>query len=86
MPQAVAAPDLERPPLALVGTVVGSSDAIAVFLHQPSQAIVRLRTGESNGGWSVASVVKGEVVLTRAGRSETFVLPPPNPAGPAAPR
>lgn len=80
-PQAATETDVERPPLALVGTVVGDSDAIAVFLHQPSQGILRLRSGDSNAGWSVGSIVKGEVVLTRAGRAETFVLPPPNPAG-----
>lgn len=77
-PQARPEPEAERPPLALVGTVIGDSDAIAVFLHQPSQAILRLKTGELNAGWSVQSVVKGEVVLTRAGRAETFILPLPN--------
>lgn len=76
-PQVRSETDGERPPLALIGTVVGDGDAIAVFVHQPSQAMLRLRSGDLNAGWSVASVVKGEVVLTRAGRAESFILPPP---------
>jgi general secretion pathway protein N len=70
--------DAERPPLALLGTVVGDGDAIAVFLNRTNQAIVRLKSGDLNAGWSVASVLKGEVVLTRAGRVETFVLQLPD--------
>jgi general secretion pathway protein N len=70
--------DAERPPLALLGTVVGDGDAIAVFLNRGDQTILRLRSGELNAGWSVASVLKGEVVMTRAGRVETFVLQLPD--------
>lgn len=68
--------NLELPPLTLVGTVLGNGDAIAVFFNRTDQALVRLRSGDSSGGWSVASVSKGEVVLTRAGRSEVFALRP----------
>jgi general secretion pathway protein N len=70
--------DVERPPLALLGTVVGDGDAIAVFLNRDDQTILHLRSGDLNAGWSVASVLKGEVVLTRAGRVETFFLQLPD--------
>src|SRR6266404_4933509 len=41
----------ERPTLALIGAVVGESDAIAVFLDRTSQKIVRLRQGDDHAGW-----------------------------------
>ena len=68
--------NFEPPPLTLVGTVLGNGDAIAVFFNRTDQALVRLRSGDSSGGWSVESVSRGEVVLTRAGRSEVFALRP----------
>src|SRR4030088_2630922 len=64
----------ERPPLALIGAVVGESDAIAVFLDRTSQKIVRLRQGEAHSGWVLSSVQGREVTLKKAERSEVLVL------------
>ena len=71
-PQKVAAP--ERLSLALIGAVVGESDAIAVFLDQTNQKIVRLRQGESHSGWELSSVQPREVTLKKADRTEVLVL------------
>ena len=53
----------ERPSLALTGAVVGDSDAIAVFLDQTNQQIVRLRQGETHSGWVLNSILGREVTL-----------------------
>jgi len=64
----------EHPPLALIGAVVGDSDAIAVFLDRSNQKIVRLRQGDSHAGWEVSSVHGREVTLKKADQTETLAL------------
>ena len=71
-PPKAAAP--ERPSLALIGAVVGESDAIAVFLDQANQKIVRLHQGESHAGWELSSVQPREVTFRKAGRTEVLAL------------
>ena len=77
--EAVVAPppgpaEAEHPPLALIGAVVGAGEAIAVFLDRASQKIVRLRPGESHGGWKLSGVESREVTFNKDDRSETLVL------------
>jgi general secretion pathway protein N len=74
----------ERPPLALIGAVVGDSDAIAVFLDRTNQKIVRLRQGETHAGWALNSVLGREVTLKKADRTETLALKAPD-VSPGAP-
>ena len=71
-PTLAAAP--EPPPLALIGAVVGESDAIAVFVDRASQKMVRLRQGESHAGWVLSTVLRREVTLTKDDRTETIEL------------
>jgi general secretion pathway protein N len=66
--------EAEHPPLALIGAVVGAGEAIAVFLDRASQKIVRLRPGESHGGWKLSGVESREVTFNKDNRSETLVL------------
>ena len=87
-PRAVAAPPVEQvsvppptlaaapepPPLALIGAVVGDSDAIAVFVDRTNQKMVRLRQGESHAGWVLSTVLRREVTLTKDDRTETIEL------------
>jgi general secretion pathway protein N len=74
VPQKAAEP--ERPPLALIGAVVG--DAIAIFLDRTNQKIVRLRQGETHAGWLLSSVLPREVTLEKADRAEVLVLKGPD--------
>ncbi|WP_409187964.1 hypothetical protein [Bradyrhizobium sp. RDM4] len=99
-PRAVAASPVEEahvpppkpvdapPPLMLVGAVVGEGDAIAILVNRADQKVVRLRQGESLGGWSLTSVQPREVTLKQGDRSEVLALQPPDgttaPAGPPA--
>jgi general secretion pathway protein N len=68
----------QRPPLALIGAVVGEGDAIAIFLDQTSQKVIRLRQGESLAGWELSAVQPREVMLKQAERTEILALPQPD--------
>ncbi|KJC34235.1 hypothetical protein UB31_39305 [Bradyrhizobium sp. LTSP849] len=99
-PRAVAASPVEEanvappkpvdapPPLLLVGAVVGEGDAIAILVNRTDQKVVRLRQGESLGGWSLTSVQPREVTLKQGDRSEVLALQRSDgttaPAGPPA--
>ncbi|WLA54317.1 hypothetical protein [Bradyrhizobium diazoefficiens] len=80
---------VEAPPLLLVGAVVGEGDAIAILVNRIDQKVVRLRQGESLGGWSLTEVQPREVTLKQGDRSEVLALQRPSdpaaaPAGPPA--
>jgi general secretion pathway protein N len=64
----------EHPPLALIGAVVGESDAIAVFLDRTNQKIIRLRQGDAHAGWVLSSVLPREVTFKKADRTEVLAL------------
>jgi general secretion pathway protein N len=72
--------EVEHPPLALIGAVVGDGDAIAVFLDRTNQGIVRLRAGDSHGGWVLSSVLRREVTFKKADLTEVLELQRPNAA------
>lgn len=79
-PKPVEAP----PPLMLVGAVVGEGDAIAILVNRTDQKVVRLRQGESLGGWSLTSVQPREVTFKQGDRSEVLALQRPDgSSGPA---
>jgi general secretion pathway protein N len=80
----------ERPALALIGAVVGDSDAIAVFIDRTNQGIVRLRAGDTHAGWVLSSVLRREVTLKKADQTEVLLLqrpdgPPVSPGIPGVP-
>jgi general secretion pathway protein N len=66
-----------RPALALVGAVVGESEAIAIFIDQGSRDVVRLKTGQDYGGWVLNSVKGREATLQKGQQTAVFVLPAP---------
>ena len=82
-PQKAAEP--EQSPLALIGAVVGDSDAIAIFLDRSSQKIVRLRQGDSHGGWELSLVQGREVTLKKADRTEILALKSGEASAPVLP-
>jgi general secretion pathway protein N len=84
VPVASAPAEIEHPPLALIGAVVGVSDAIAVFLDRTNQAVVRLRPGETHSGWELSSVLPREVTLKKADQVEVLALKRPDASPDAA--
>jgi general secretion pathway protein N len=67
----------ERPPLTLVGTIVGGNEAIAVFLDKTNRDVVRLHTSESHEGWVLRSIQGREVTLEKNSNSTVLALAPP---------
>jgi general secretion pathway protein N len=80
----------ERPALALVGTIVGEGESIAIFYNPTTKTTVRLRLGESDDtGWKLVAVDARTILLEKDRQSVTLALPAPGeaPAGPpGAPR
>jgi general secretion pathway protein N len=53
---------------------VGAGEAIAVFFDRGTQKVLRLRPGDSHGGWKLSGVERREVTFEKDNRSETLVL------------
>jgi len=67
----------ERPPLTLVGTIVGGNESIAVFLDKSTRNVVRLHTSESHEGWVLRSIQGREATLEKDSASTVLALAPP---------
>ena len=74
LPVAQKDPEPEHPSLALIGSVVGDGNAIAVFLDRTTQGVVRLRPGEAHAGWVLSSILQREVTLRKADQVEVLLL------------
>jgi general secretion pathway protein N len=67
----------ERPLLVLVGTIVGDSGGIGVFLDASTKNVVRLRTGQDHDGWVLRAVRGRDAIFAKDKRSATLSLPAP---------
>jgi general secretion pathway protein N len=76
-------PAEQGPPLlSLVGTIVGDSESIGIFLDQATKAVVRIRTGQDHAGWILRSVRGREATFDKDQRTATFTLPAPGTEAP----
>jgi hypothetical protein len=60
----------------LLGTVIGGSPGIGVFLDEAVNKPTRLVVGESHNGWVLRAVTPKEALFDNAGRSATLILRP----------
>jgi general secretion pathway protein N len=82
-PKVVVRPaEPEHPNLTLIGTVVGETEGIGVFIDQATHNFVRIKTGEGHAGWILRSIKAREVTLEKGQQSETLRLPARNDATP----
>jgi hypothetical protein len=81
-PRVETKPPTEPLMLSLVGTIVGDSQGVALFMEKNSQEAVRLRTGESHQGWVLRSVQGRNAMLEKGDRQETVTLPVPGETSP----
>jgi hypothetical protein len=61
-----------RPPLALLGTIVGERTEIAVFLEETTNDIVHLKVGQDRAGWTLRAVHGRQVDFERGHRIATL--------------
>jgi hypothetical protein len=71
-------PEPGRPPLVLVGTIIGKTRQIGIFLEETTREMVRLATGEGHSGWLLRLVDNRGVQFERGERSATLGLRPPH--------
>jgi len=74
----------DHPLLTIVGTIVGETDAIGVFIDPATNDVIRLHTGQNHDGWILRSVQGRETVFEKDRRKATLALPAPG-ALPGAP-
>lgn len=76
----------DHPLLSLVGTIVGESESVGIFIDQATKDVIRLRTGQDHAGWILRSVRGREATFDKDHRTATLALPAPGaePAGPPA--
>lgn len=66
------APD--HPLLTLVGTIVGETQSIGVFVDQVTKDVIRLRTGEGHAGWTLRAIHGREATFEEDQHEATLVL------------
>jgi hypothetical protein len=81
-PVAVRAPppkpeEPKKPSITLLGTILGTTESIGVFLNPATRDVVRLRLGEDHEGWALRSVKTREVTLVKDRERVVLELPPP---------
>lgn len=79
--KAVAPQIAPEPALSLLGTVESNGEGYALVIDTATHNIVRLKTGQGEGGWILRSVTKREAVLERNDRTDVLEMPPINGAG-----
>lgn len=64
------------PPLTLVGTVLGGSEDVGVFVEQATKNVIRLRVGEGHDDWRLRSLQARAAILEQGRRRATLALSP----------
>jgi hypothetical protein len=75
-PPPVAAPLPDRPPLVLLGTIIGGTLHVGIFHEEATTKTIRLSVGESREGWVLRSVSANNADFEAADRVATLVLRP----------
>ena len=65
----------ERPPLILVGTIIGENEKLAIFFNQATNSVTRVREGEAESGWLLRSVAERAIILQKDNQTVTLDLP-----------
>jgi hypothetical protein len=82
-PKPPAASEPDHLKLTLVGTVIGESARIGVFVDEASKEVIRIRIGESHGGWTLRSVQRRAANFEKDDQEASLLLPTPSAEQPA---
>ena len=77
-------PRVERPQLALVGTISSGDESFAIFVDQSTKAALRLKLGEDYQGWRLRAVQGREATLERDQQTTILSLPQPGTTVPGS--
>jgi general secretion pathway protein N len=80
-PASAKPPEPDRPPLSILGTVLGRSNAIGVFMEDANKNVLRLHTGQDYAGWVLRAVKRRQVNLEKGSAIATLSLPAPGEEG-----
>jgi hypothetical protein len=77
--------EADHPRLTLLGTIVGESVAIGVFMDEASHDVVRLKAGEAHEGWTLRAVAGRTTIFHKDGEraAATLLFPAPDLEGKA---
>jgi len=75
-PSPGTAPLPDRPPLVLLGTIIGGPVHIGIFHEESTTKTVPLSVGESREGWILRSVSANDASFEAANRAATLILRP----------
>jgi general secretion pathway protein N len=75
----------ERPPLSILGTVVGRDDGIAIFMEDAGKNVLRLHAGQDYAGWVLRTVERREVKFVKGTTTARLSLPAAREEPAAAP-
>ena len=75
-PASPVPPNPQRPPLTLVGTIVGETTRIGVFIEENTHNMVRLSIGAGHEGWILRLVTAQGVRLEKSDQAVTLTLRP----------
>jgi len=75
-PPPVVASLPDRPPLVLLGTIIGGALRVGIFHEEATAKTLRLAVGESREGWLLRSVSANDANFEAADRVATLVLRP----------
>jgi hypothetical protein len=71
-------PEPDHPLLDLLGTIVGGSVEIGVFVDEASHDVIRIKAGEAHDGWTLSAVSGRAAIFQKQGYgAATLVLPAP---------
>lgn len=70
----------ERPPFALVGTIVGRDARLALLRNSSTHLVTRLREGNAEMGWLARTVNNLSIVMEKGENVKTLALPSPGSA------
>jgi len=77
MPVANRPADPERPPMALIGTVVSADERIAIVINEATRTVSRLREGDEDSGWRMRAVLARSAIVEKGDQSVTLGFPKP---------
>jgi hypothetical protein len=65
----------DHPLLTLVGTIVGKTQSIGIFVDQVTKSVMRLKIGQDHAGWTLLAIRQRETVFQKDQQQATLVLP-----------